>query len=205
MVYTAYIAYALALAIAAAIPGPGIAAITGRALATGSSRTMPMLAGLVLGDVTYLTLAILGLALIAQTFSTAFLVIKIAGAAYLAYLAWRFWHHGIGPTQITRSTGRRDGIASFLAGFAVTMGNPKTIIFYMALLPTVVDLQAADFADWLWLSLITVFVLYAVLTPYVILAARARDAMANRNAMTALSRIAATAMAGAAGFILVRG
>ena len=205
MIYTAYIAYAVALAIAAIIPGPGIAALTGRALATGLSRTMPMLAGLILGDVAYLTLAVLGLALIAQTFATVFLFIKIAGAGYLAYLAWRFWRDGIGPRQITRSSGRREGVASFLAGFAVTLGNPKTIIFYMALLPTVIDLQSVQLADWLWLAVITVLVLYATLLPYVALAARARDAMANRDSMKALSRIAATAMAGAAGFILIRG
>lgn len=205
MIYTAYIAYAIALAIAAAIPGPGIAALTGRALATGFSRSLPMLAGLVLGDITYLTLAVAGLALIANTFATAFLVIKFAGAAYLLWLAWNFWRHGLATANVTSSTGRRDGIASFAAGFAVTMGNPKTIIFYMALLPTVIDLQAVQRTDWLWLTAITIVVLYAVIVPYIALAARARDAMANRNAMKALSRTAAGAMAGAAGFILVRG
>lgn len=205
MLYTAYLAYAVALAIAAAIPGPGIAALTGRALATGFTRSMPMLAGLVLGDVTYLTLAVAGLALIANTFATAFLIIKFAGAAYLLWLAWNFWRHGLATRNVHKSSGRRDGLASFAAGFAVTMGNPKTIIFYMALLPTVIDLQSVAFRDWLLLASITVVVLYAVIIPYIALAARARDAMANRNAMRALSRTAAGAMAGAAGFILVRG
>lgn len=205
MVYTSYFAYALALALAAIIPGPGIAALAGRALATGFSRSIPMLAGLMLGDITYLTFAVAGLAIIANSFATAFLAIKLAGAAYLLWLAWNLWRHGLAPADIRKSSGRRDGLASFGVGFAVTMANPKSIIFYMALLPTVVDLQHVGFSHWLALVAITAAVLCVVGISYIALAARARDAMASRKATKALSRTAAGAMAGAAGFILVRG
>ena len=52
---------------------------------------MFFLGGIVLGDLTYLTFAVGGLAVLAQTFASAFIVLKLAGAGYLIYLAWRIW------------------------------------------------------------------------------------------------------------------
>ena len=72
-----FLTYAIALAIAAAIPGPGVIAIVARALGAGLRPTLPMLFGLVLGDVVYLAAAILGLAYVASTFGTLFVVINI--------------------------------------------------------------------------------------------------------------------------------
>ncbi|MEC9342727.1 MAG: LysE family translocator [Pseudomonadota bacterium] len=204
MALSSFLAYTLALGIAAAIPGPGVAALVGRALGTGFRRTMPMLAGLVLGDLLYLTLAILGLALLAHTFETAFLAVRIAGALYLLWLAWKFWTSGLTPERIERAPGRRDGLLSFAAGFAVTMGNPKTIVFYMALLPVVIDMTGVGLVDWAVLFVLTVLILYVVLVPYVALASRARSALANRATLKIVNRSAAIAMTGAAGFILAR-
>jgi threonine/homoserine/homoserine lactone efflux protein len=204
MTTASFFAYALALSIAAAIPGPGVAALVGRALGTGARRTMPMLFGLAAGDAVFLTLAIAGLALIAKTFATAFLAIRIAGACYLLFLAYKFWTSGIHVQEITKSPGKREGIASFLAGFAVTMGNPKTIVFYMAILPAVMDLGTVDFSGYLVLVILTFLVLFVVLTPYVLLASKARTAFTDPIALKRLNRFAAVAMAGTATWILAR-
>ena len=53
--------------------------------------------GLIVGDLTYLTAVVLGLAFVAQTFGMVFLAIKWLGVAYLALLAWTFWTGGITP------------------------------------------------------------------------------------------------------------
>lgn len=198
-----YLPYAIALAIAAAIPGPGIAAAVGKALGGGFRPSFFFMNGLVLGDLTYLTFAILGLAAIATAFSGIFVVIKILGAGYLAYLAWSFWQAGIDPDKVQARKG--NGVwASILAGYSVTLGNPKTIIFYMALLPTVVRLDEVTAEDFLWLSVVTVVVLYAVVIPYIALAAKARDFLRNPRALKALNRGAAGAMAGAAAYIVLK-
>ncbi len=199
-----FIAYGTALAIAAAIPGPGIAALVGRALGTGFWRALPMLTGLVLGDLTYLLLAVAGLAIIAKMFSGIFLVVKIGGALYLAFLAWKFWSSGITVTEAQAETGVRDGIASFFAGLALTLGNPKTIVFYLAITPVVIDLQTVGVADFAALALVTVIVLYVVLLPYLALAARARAALKNPRALKFVNRTAALAMAAAAGWVVAR-
>src|SRR3954464_5515910 len=83
--------FASALFIAAASPGPGIAAIVARVLGRGTRGARAYTAGVALGDVVWLTVAILGLSALAQAFHGVFEIVKYAGAAYLLYLAWRLW------------------------------------------------------------------------------------------------------------------
>lgn len=198
-----FLPYVIALGVAAAIPGPGIAACVGKALGSGFRPAFYFMNGLVLGDLTYLTLAILGLSAIASVFGGFFTLVKFAGAAYLVWLAWSFWKAGIDPEKMEAKQGKGFW-PSFIGGFSVTMGNPKTIIFYMALLPTVVDLQTVTFDRFAILAVLTVLVLYGVVTPYIVLASRARAFLRNPRALKILNRSAATAMLGAATFIVTR-
>ncbi len=88
---TGLLVFAGALTVAAASPGPGIAAIVARVLGRGTQGAAAFTAGLAIGDVVWLTFAVTGLAVLAQTFHGVFLVVKYAGAAYLLYLAWKLW------------------------------------------------------------------------------------------------------------------
>jgi threonine/homoserine/homoserine lactone efflux protein len=198
MTLAGFLAYSAALAIAAAIPGPGVTALVARALGSGFRSALAMSFGLVVGDLTYLTAVVLGLALVAQTFGTVFLVIKWLGVAYLAWLAWSFWKSGITPETVEARKGKGGLFASFLAGLTVTLGNPKTMIFYLALTPTLVDLRTITFADYAILAALTVVVLLVVLVPYLALAAKARWFLKTPRALKALNRTAAAFMAGAA-------
>jgi threonine/homoserine/homoserine lactone efflux protein len=198
MTLAGFLAYSLALAIAAAIPGPGVTALVARALGSGFRSALAMSFGLVVGDLTYLTAVVLGLALVAQTFGTVFLVIKWLGVAYLAWLAWSFWKSGITPETVEARKGKGGLFASFLAGLTVTLGNPKTMIFYLALTPTLVDLRTITLADYMILAALTVVVLLVVLVPYLALAAKARWFLKTPRALKALNRTAAAFMAGAA-------
>ncbi len=196
-----FLAYVVALSIAAVIPGPGIAALVGQSLGAGMRTALFFLGGIALGDVAYLTVAVAGLAAIAQVFAGAFLVIKVLGGLYLVYLAYKFWTNKAGLTHVETSR-QSSGGRAFLAGFAVTLGNPKTIIFYLALLPTVVDLKTIGLADWGTLSVLTVLVLFVALTPYAFLASRARSMMKHSAALTRLNRFAA-GIIGAAGMMIL--
>ncbi|MDK9698058.1 MAG: LysE family translocator, partial [Siculibacillus sp.] len=85
------LAFTVALTIAAALPGPGMTAIVARALAVGFWGTMPMVLGLIMGDMVFLTCAALGLAALTNSFSAVFTIVKFAGAAYLLWLGWQLW------------------------------------------------------------------------------------------------------------------
>ncbi|TGQ34955.1 MULTISPECIES: LysE family translocator [unclassified Mesorhizobium] len=204
MTLTGFLAYSAALGIAAAIPGPGLTALIARALGSGFRSALAMSFGLMLGDLTYLTAVVLGLAFVAQTFGMVFLAIKWLGVAYLAFLGWRFWTSGITPETIEARKGKGGLLSSFIAGLAVTLGNPKTMIFYLAITPTIVDLKTITLADYGILVALTVIVLLVVLVPYLALAAKARGLLKSPRALRALNRTAAGFMVGAAAAIAAR-
>lgn len=203
MTLTGFLAYCGALAVAAAIPGPGIVALVARTLGSGLRSSLPMALGLVLGDLTYLSAAVLGLAIVAKAFGMAFLVVKWLGVAYLLWLAYKFWTRGvgIGPVEVERGEGP---FASFVSGLVVTLGNPKVMVFYLALLPAIVDLDTVTATDFAVLAALTAAVLLAVILPYLFLAARARGLLQTPKALKLMSRVAAGFLGGAAAAIAVR-
>lgn len=203
MSFTALFAYAAALFIAAAIPGPGITAIVARALGSNFRETFFMGLGLVLGDMTYLTAVILGLAFVAQTFAEVFIVIKIAGALYLGYIACKLWTAGLLPQDVAAKKASNIGM-SFLSGLLVTLGNPKTMLFYVALVPTLIDLNGIGLREYGILLATTFVVLLVVLVPYMLLASRARLMLKQPRALQALNKMAAGILAGTAAFIATR-
>ena len=197
-------AFTIAYAIAVLVPGPGVAAVVARALGGGFKAAFPMVLGILAGDLVYLVFALFGLAAIATWFGPVFVVIKWASALYLLYIAWQFWSAKPGSEQIgaKRDTSRWK---TFLSGFMLTMGNPKTIVFYLALLPTVVPLDkpitAIGFSE---LVTIVVVVLLIIACGYAGLAAAARDFFTSSRALRNLNRTAGAIMAGAAAFVIAR-
>ncbi len=203
MTITTILAYAMALFIAAAIPGPGMTAIVARALGSGFRETFFMGLGLVLGDMVYLTAVILGLAFVAQTFQEAFMVLKFAGAAYLLYIAWKLWTAGLLPQDLQAKKSTSIGM-SFLSGLFITLGNPKTMLFYVALVPTLIDIRGIGLSEYALLIGLTFTVLMAVLLPYILLASKARTLLKRPSALTILNRTAAGILAGTAAMIATR-
>ena len=203
MTVTSILGYATALFIAAAIPGPGMTAIVARALGSGVRQTVFMGLGLVLGDMVYLTAVVLGLAFVAQTFQEAFVLLKLAGAAYLVYIAWQLWTAGLLPQTVEAKSGRSIGMA-FLSGLLITLGNPKTMLFYVALVPTLIDLRVIGPVQYAVLLGVTFVVLMSVLIPYILLASRARALLGRKSALTLLNRTAAGILAATAAMIALR-
>jgi threonine/homoserine/homoserine lactone efflux protein len=186
-------------ALAVATPGPGVAAVLARSLSSGARGAPAFIAGFLVGDLVWFTVAATGLAAIAQTAHTVFLGLKYAGAAYLLYLAWRLW---TAPPRVASesSTVEPAQRASklFLGSLALTLGNPKTMIFFLALLPTVVDLATLTVPGFVQIAIAITIVLPVVLGLYVAAGARARRFFRSTRAIRWLNRGTGTAMAGAA-------
>src|SRR5262245_7298525 len=102
----ALVLFAGTLLVAAASPGPGIAALVAQVVGKGPEGATSFAAGLILGDLVWLAVAILGLAVVAQTFHEVFLVIKYAGAGYLVYLAYRMWTAPVDPRELAAAPAR---------------------------------------------------------------------------------------------------
>ncbi|MGU3384846.1 LysE family translocator [Methylobacterium sp. D53M] len=203
MTLAGFLTYALALGVAAAIPGPGVVALVARALGAGFGAAMAFSLGLILGDLTYLAAAIFGLSLIAEALGAVFVVVRYGAALYLAYLAFRLWRVA-GAAARVEGESRDRPWTSFVAGLTITLGNPKTIVFYLAILPTLVDLRGVTAGDCVSLVVITAAILFAVMTPYAALAARARESLRRPAFRARLNRGAAAIMAGAAFWTVLR-
>lgn len=196
--------FATALFIAAAAPGPGIAAIVARVLGRGTQGAVAFSAGLAVGDVVWLTLAIVGLAALAQAFHEIFLVVKWAGVAYLLYMAYKLWTAPAEAREVKANTLAEHPAKLFLGGLAVTMGNPKVMVFYLALLPTILDLTRVTLLGYAELVIATLAVLAVVLGAYIVLASRARRLFTSARAIRILNRTTGTVMAGAAAAVATR-
>lgn len=191
-------------ALAVATPGPGVAAIIARSLAHGFKGAPAFIAGFVVGDLLWFSIAATGLAALAKTAATVFIVIKWAGVAYLLYLAWKLWTAPAERVAVAADDDRQHGWRAFVASLMLTLANPKAILFFLALLPTVVDLASLNLLRFVEISLAIVVVLPAVLFSYVFLAARAREMFTTPKAVRRLNRSSGVAMAGAAVVVATR-
>lgn len=200
---TGLIVFAAAVAVAAASPGPTITALVARVLVRGTSGALAFMLGLSVGELVWLTSAVLGLAFIAKTFGLAFLVLKYAGAAYLAYLAWRMW---TAPAQATDAPAPKAEHPArlFLGAVSLTLGNPKIMVFYLALLPNLIDLQAVNALGYAELVGITLTVLTLVDGGYVLLASRARKLLTSARAIRLVNRGSGALLMGAAVAVAAR-
>ena len=186
-----------------------MAAIIARSLARGTQGAPAFIAGFVVGDLVWFTFAATGLAALAQSAYTVFVVVKYAGVAYLLYLAYRLW---TSPPQVMEEGSEEACKAErgnkpsqlFLGSLALTLANPKTMVFFLALLPTVVQLEKLTAAGFLEIVAVICVVLPLVLGMYVVVAARARQFFKSPRAIRNLNRGTGVAMAGAAVAVATR-
>jgi len=119
---TQALTYSAALGIAAAIPGPGMAALVARSVSGGTSPGFCMLAGLILGDLSYLSFAVFGLAMLAEHFNALFQLVRWGAAAYLCYLAWQFWFANHQAIEAGKPAQRKELLSAAISGVTITLG-----------------------------------------------------------------------------------
>jgi threonine/homoserine/homoserine lactone efflux protein len=194
---SALLLFAGALLINAGTPGPSIGALVARVVTRGPGAVLPFLAAMWIGEALWLTVAVCGLTAIAARFALAFAVIKGLGIAYLLVLAWRMWHQ---PATAEGASLPEAGSASglFMSGMAVTLGNPKLMAFYLAVLPALIDLRAVSLTSWAELVSTMTLVLVAVDLAWVLAATAARRLLRSPQAVRISNRVGAVAMGGAA-------
>ncbi len=172
MAIDAILAFTGAFVVLAISPGPGLVAILSRTLGGGYASGLAVTAGLVVGDAVFLAIAMVGLSAIASAIGPLFQIVKYAGAAYLIWLGIQAFRSAGGPVSIEAA--RSKGLArDVLLGLVVTLGNPKPIIFYGALLPTFLDLSRIGVIDFVVLMSVVVAVSFVVYVVYMVLARRA--------------------------------
>ncbi len=190
--------------VAVASPGPGFAAVVARGLAQGTQAAPAFIAGFVVGDLIWFSVAATGLAVVAKTFETLFLVIKYAGCAYLLFMAWKIWTAPVEAGDVNAASHKVRSWPSFLGSLSLTLGNPKAMVFFLSLMPLVVDLRTVTPLIFVELALVIVLVFTPVLIITLLLARRARTIFTSKRALRRINRGTASIMAGAAVAIAAR-
>lgn len=142
------LAIGVALLIGAASPGPSFIMVVQSAASCGRRAGLQAALGMGLGGLIFAVVALLGLSTTLVAAPKVFAALKLAGAAYLGYLAFRLWRGANQPLKVQNilSTGRSTASPRhFLLGFFTQISNPKTVIVYAsvfaALLPPSPDIE----------------------------------------------------------------
>lgn len=194
--------YTLALVVLAVTPGPVMAAIIARALSGQSRSALPLAFGVVFGDLLWPLLAIFGLAAIATIYGEIMQLLRLVGAAILIWMGWRLVAKRRGgaiapdPMLMHRDSGR-----AFMAGLFVGLGNPKTILFFMGLLPGFFHIPSLTLMDIAVIVLMSGFVLLLGNILWGIGAHHARLLLSTPRLRARVDRISGGTLIGAGAYI----
>lgn len=196
------LAFVLIFTLDSLTPGPAVALVVSRGASVGLPRTIPLIMGLVLGDLLLFVLALAGLAALAATLGPYFIVVKWVGVFYLLFLAYRLWSAS-SANRATRST-TAEGWRSFGLGIVLPLANPKAVGFYAALLPAFMDVSELSFVTALEFGLAIVLIWGSVLIGYSALADFGRKRITGSSVQKWINRGSAGALLGVAGTIALR-
>jgi threonine/homoserine/homoserine lactone efflux protein len=139
--------YAVALLALFLTPGPVWVALMARAASGGFAAAWPLAIGVVVGDVAWPFLAILGVTWMAGASVAVLEVLKWVAAGLFLWMGVALIRQGTRQIPADGRLTRPGRAAGFAAGVAVILGNPKAILFYMGALPGFFDLRAVTAAD----------------------------------------------------------
>ena len=125
-------------------PGPDILYLLTKSLSDGAKAGIILACGLVSGIVFHTTLVMVGVATSIKSSTTAILLLKIFGAAYLLFLAFGAFKsaHSGRKISLARTDSKVAAKALYKRGVLMNVLNPKVLLFFLAFLPQFVDLSA---------------------------------------------------------------
>ncbi|MFB6835770.1 LysE family translocator [Streptomyces sp. NPDC056361] len=122
------------------IPGPSVLFVIGRALAQGRSAALATVVGNTIGSYVLIAAVALGIGSVVERSVLVFTLLKLTGAAYLVYLGVKAWkQRGSLQAAFAGDKTAHGSLRTMAEGFAVGVANPKTIVFFAAVLPQFVD------------------------------------------------------------------
>lgn len=204
MSLTSLLLFISAYAITVATPGPGVAALVARTLGRGTQDALPFVLGFVAGDLLWFIGAAAGLAALAKAYAPLFVALKYMGCAYLVFLACKLWQQEPMSPEQALPPAQETALTAFSGSLLLTLGNPKVMIFFLSIMPLVVEPGQITLMVGLELALIIGIISASILLGYMLLASRARHLFRSRRAIGITSKLNAGIMLGAAALIASR-
>ena len=171
------LAFAVASVVIIVIPGPSVLFTIGRALSAGRREALLTVVGNALGILTQICGLAIGLGPLIAASGTAYTALKVLGAGYLLWLGVQAIRNRrvVAEAFAAGAVSTAHPLHAVRAGYVVGVTNPKTIVFFAALLP-----QFVDPADAVWSQLVALGAVFAALAllldgSVALAASRARD------------------------------
>lgn len=185
-------------------PGPGVFALLASGMTKGVKQSISLAFGMTISDIVYLLLACYGLSAIATNYSNIFVIIQYIGALYLFYLGYKMFTAPVDIDIKNNKIEKQDFFMGFIQGFLISASNPKVILFYIAFLPTFLDLNSLVQNDILLITVVAMIGLMMGLMSIAIMANRAKIVLKSKQAVIRLNKTAGSIMFGAGMFLLAR-
>ena len=198
------LALAVSMAFLAALPSASVMAVTAQAAAYGFRHGAAVSAGVVVGDLVYILLAVFGLALLVDAMGGMVDAIRYLGGVYLIWLGVRLWRFAPRDADAEEEANGAPSLrSSFTTGLLITLGDQKAVLFYLGFLPAFMNLGFISALDVAVIALVAVLAVGGVKLLYAAAASRASLLFGTRVAQL-LNRVAAGAMVAAGLFLLTR-
>lgn len=192
-----WLAFAAASTTLLVVPGPTVMLVVSYALGKGRSSALATVPGVVLGDITAMTISLAGAGAILATSATLFTVLKLAGAAYLVWLGIQLWRAGGSLDALTELRPQADRKRMFWNAYVVTALNPKGIVFFVAFVPQFVDPAAPLLAQLAILEATFVTLAGVIVATWAALAGQMRARFARPATLRLAQRIGGSFLIGA--------
>lgn len=191
-----------ALAILAALPSTSVIAVVSRSIAGGFGHGIATSIGIVVGDICFIVIAILGLSVVADAMGDLFAWVKLFAGAYLIWFGIGLWRSKPAMTKVDNIQ-QSSFVSSFLCGLFITLGDQKAIFFYLGFFPAFIDLNNVSQADIGIIILITIIAVGGVKVAYAFASNQAGTLFKNTAAKTMLNRFAGSAMLIAGCYLII--
>lgn len=189
----------------AAIPSTSVAVVITRSAAHGIVDGVFVALGIVSADLVFVMLAILGLSAFAESMGSLFMVVKYLGAAYLLWFGFVLLKAKNTPVRPAIKLIKKGNLfVSFLAGFALTLGDIKAIFFYASFLPIFIDINSLQTLDVLIIALITLLSVGGVKLGYAVLANNISASLIDYKYKKMANKLAGGFMLGAGSYIIAK-
>lgn len=168
--------YVAACFLFAIVPGPSVTVVVANSLARGTKAGLLTILGTEIAMLIMVLIVAFGLQAVMTLVSEAFIVIKLAGAAYLIWIGWKMFSSS-GQLELGQAGARLPLGRYVWQGMVINLSNPKSLLFLGAFLPQFVDFGRPAFEQILVLGLIVMAVATSTDMIYATIAGRARQVL----------------------------
>jgi len=198
-----YWLYVLTEAALSLSPGPAVMLVIAYGLTQGARRSVFAALGILTANALYFVLSATALGAVLVASQSFFVAVKWIGAAYLVYVGLSALFGRPSPITVSSANARpRSRRAIYLSGLTLQLANPKTLIFFVAILPQFVDPRLAVAPQMVWLAAGSIVPELFILTGYGYLASRAARIATDPRYARITDRIAGVLVLGAAALVL---